>query len=366
MKKVFLVDDEPLVTEVLESLVDWNSYGMGICGSANDGISARKDILEKRPDLVITDIRMPGMNGLDLIESVQKELPDTLFVIISGYNDFNYIRAALRLNVVDYLDKPVTVEKIQSMLQEVKGIFEKNQSTSEKEENPENFSAEAFEKNGNVPQEKLVFRDQIGFLLRTGEWEKAKNSVEEVLEQLTVLRPSPDVAKHICLEMIYLSTAICSETGKEYTEDGTIFLPHVQIRSMTQIKEVQEWTKKTLFQIVCWLQNRREQVEHKDIMKAKRYIDEHYGEAITLRMLADMCYMNQNYFSAVFRDNVGMTYVKYLNAVRMEHAKKMLQEGKKIKVVSEKCGFQNTRYFSEKFKSYTGVTPEQYRLGGNG
>lgn len=365
MKKVFLVDDEPLVTEVLESLVDWNNYGMCICGSANDGLSAKQDILEKKPDLVITDIRMPGLTGLELIEIVQKELPDTLFVIISGYNDFNYIRAALRLNVVDYLDKPVTVEKIQSMLWEVKGIFEKGQVASEKEEKAEDFSVENSTGKSNISGEKIVFRDQIGFLLRTGEWEKAKVSMEEALNQLNDLRPSPDVVKHICLEMIYLSTSICSETGKEYTEDGTIFLPHVQVSSMTQIKEVQEWTKKTFDQIVDWLQNRREQTEHKDIAKAKRYIDEHYGEAITLRMLADMCYMNQNYFSAVFRDNVGMTYVKYLNAVRMERAKEMLREGKKIKVISEKCGFQNTRYFSEKFKSYTGVTPEQYRIGGS-
>ncbi len=365
MKRIFLVDDEPLVTDTIKNLVDWNRYGMDICGVANDGVSAKAAILEMRPNLVITDIRMPGMNGLDLIASVQRKLPDTLFAIISGYNDFAYIRAALRLNVVDYLDKPVTVEKIESMLQEVQQIFQEKDALAEKKYTDFFDGAAEGEavRKGVEGQIKPGFQDQLGLLLRTAEWQRAEEAVEKILQQMEELRPNPDLVRHICLKIIYLSISICSESGKEYTKDGRPLLPHVEIASMNRAKDVRAWTQETFHEIVNWQKERRDQVGHKDIVKAKRYIDEHYGEAITLQMLADMCYMNQNYFSAVFRDQVGMNYVKYLNMVRMEHAKSMLREGKKIKVISEKCGFQNTRYFSEKFKSYTGVTPEQYRSG---
>lgn len=365
MKTIFLVDDEPLVADMIKNLVDWNRYGMDICGVANDGVSAKEEILEMRPDLVITDIRMPGMNGLDLIASVQKKLPNTLFAIISGYNDFAYIRAALRLNVVDYLDKPVTVEKIESMLQAVQQIFKERDALAKKEYT--DFFYDVSEKE-TVPKEmeyqmRPDFWDQLGLLLRTGEWQKAEESVEKILQQMEQLRPDPDLVRHVCLKIIYLSISICTESGREYTKNGQPLLPHVEIASMNRARDVRAWTQETFHEIVSWQKERRDQVGRKDIVKAKRYIDEHYGEAITLQMLADMCYMNQNYFSAVFRDQVGMNYVKYLNMVRMENAKGMLREGKKIKVISEKCGFQNTRYFSEKFKSYTGVTPEQYRQG---
>ena len=502
MRKVFLVDDEPLITDMITTLVDWNSYGMCICGTANDGITAQRELLKKKPDLVITDIRMPGQNGLELIASVQKELTDTLFVIISGYNDFAYIRAALRLNVIDYLDKPVTIEKIESLLTEAQEIFRKKMDPEQMSdcgrlehqlekiltENPGSilelpemlrgkqtihaaaFSGETLflketlpgvlcelfakmgitaavletdagsvsvgwsEKSysekevcqalkeelagylaegrisavgvsscyetfcalrtafleavcardyaeffgdeviqiGDVPVRSgenrinMVFKDHIGLLLQTGEWEKAEAAVAGIFQQMEALRPNPDLVRHICLEIIYLSISVCSESGQEYMQDDHPLLPHVAVASLTKGSDVKAWTQETFHKIVSCMRERREQAGHKDIARAKRYIDEHYDEAITLQMLADMCYMNPNYFSVIFRDNVGMNYVKYLNMVRMEHAKEMVRSGYKIKVVSEKCGFQNTRYFSEKFKTYTGVTPEQYRLGGEG
>ena len=346
MNTVVIVDDEPLVTDTLKTLVNWESHDMRVLDVANDGLSAERIILEGKPDLVITDIRMPGLSGLELIGRVQKKLPGTKFVIISGYNDFNYIRAALRLNIVDYLDKPVTCEKIDELLLEIHPLLA------------------GKEKDVDAGSVGAGFRDRIGFLLQTGEWKDAQQTCREMVDEIARLHPNIDIVKHICLEIVYHSLAICSETGLDYTLDGQRFLPHVEIAAMSSLDDVSEWTLETLGKIIDWLRRRRESFGHKDIVKAKRFIDEHYNEAITLRMLADMCYMNPNYFSAVFRDHVGMSYSKYLNTVRMEHAKKMIKNGIKVKDVSSKCGFQSSRYFSEKFKLYTGVTPEQYRLDG--
>ena len=123
MKRVFLVDDEYLAIEGLRRLVDWKKYDMEVCGVAGDGKSGREMILAQKPDIVFSDIRMPGMNGLDMIAAVKPALPQTLFAIISGYNDFEYVRTALRMSIVDYLDKPVTVEKVYAVLERMNAVF---------------------------------------------------------------------------------------------------------------------------------------------------------------------------------------------------------------------------------------------------
>ena len=116
MGKVVIVDDEYIAAEGLVRLVDWKEYDLEVACIAHDGVSALSAILDVKPDIVFTDIRMPGLSGLDLIQAAKSRLPRTVFVIISGYNDFEYIRKAIRLSVFDYLDKPITVEKVTEIL----------------------------------------------------------------------------------------------------------------------------------------------------------------------------------------------------------------------------------------------------------
>ena len=119
MKQVLIVDDERLTVEGLRLLVNWKSYDAEVCAVAFDGTTALQKIKMFHPDIVFTDIRMPGMNGLELIQQAKKEFPDTIFIIISGYNDFEYIRKALRFGVTDYVDKPASVEKIDEVMRHI-------------------------------------------------------------------------------------------------------------------------------------------------------------------------------------------------------------------------------------------------------
>ena len=96
-------------------------------------------------------------------------------------------------------------------------------------------------------------------------------------------------------------------------------------------------------------------------IRDREYIDRHYSEPITLPFLASLCRMQPTYFSMLFKEQVGQTYIKYINFVRMEHAKLMLSQGMKVKEIYEQVGFQNYRYFCDKFKVLLGCTPEQYR-----
>ncbi len=125
MFKVVLVDDEPSVLEGLRIFVDWNKMGFEIVGEASDGAASFSVIRDTRPDLVICDIRMPVLNGLELMEKVNAEIGHApKFVVLSGYNDFSYAQKALHLGALGYLTKPLDSEELAHELSRVAGMIE--------------------------------------------------------------------------------------------------------------------------------------------------------------------------------------------------------------------------------------------------
>ena len=108
MLKVFLVEDECVVREGLRECIDWARYGFEFCGDAPDGELALPQIRKLRPDILITDIKMPFMDGLALSKLVCAELPETKIILISGHNDFEFAQEAIEIGVEQYLLKPVT------------------------------------------------------------------------------------------------------------------------------------------------------------------------------------------------------------------------------------------------------------------
>ncbi len=120
MLKVFLVEDESIVREGLRDNIPWDQYDYEFVGEASDGEIALPLIRKTKPDVLITDIKMPFMDGLALSNIVMQELPDIKIIIISGYDDFEYARQAIRIGVEQYLLKPVTRSALQKALQEVR------------------------------------------------------------------------------------------------------------------------------------------------------------------------------------------------------------------------------------------------------
>ena len=112
MISLFLVEDERIARESIRDNVPWQAHDILFLGDAPDGEVALPQILEKRPDILLTDIKMPFMDGLELSRIVRKELPDTRIIILSGHNEFEYARKAITLGVNDYLLKPVSSQDI--------------------------------------------------------------------------------------------------------------------------------------------------------------------------------------------------------------------------------------------------------------
>lgn len=142
MLKVFLVEDETIIREGLRDIIPWQQYGYILVGDAGDGEQALPMIRETKPDVLITDIKMPFMDGLALSSLVNKELPGTKIIIISGYDDFEYARQAIRIGVEQYLLKPITKATLTATLSEVR---EKIENERQAEDYLEKFRSEVQE-----------------------------------------------------------------------------------------------------------------------------------------------------------------------------------------------------------------------------
>ncbi len=116
MLRAALFDDEFIVVQGLQTMVCWEKFGIELIGTAQNGLEALNYFEANKPDIILTDIRMPGLDGLALIERILELEPTTLCIVFSGFNDTAYLKKAIKLGVVDYLEKPVTLSKVEDVL----------------------------------------------------------------------------------------------------------------------------------------------------------------------------------------------------------------------------------------------------------
>ncbi len=169
--KVVIVDDEKKLCQLIQYLVDWEKLDLTVAGVAYNGIDALKLIEKEQPDIVITDIKMPGCDGLELIERVQARKYDVHFIIISGYQDFEYARKAIRYGVRDYLSKPIQEDELEEVLRKV---------TAERTELKEQEQSVALLKNKVAQQSFRIKRTFLKDLIN----QELKNFLQKDLDDI--------------------------------------------------------------------------------------------------------------------------------------------------------------------------------------
>lgn len=153
--KVFLVEDEMVIRRGIKNSIDWEKEGYIFCGEASDGELAYPMIIKEKPDILITDIRMPFMDGLELCKLVKKELPNIKILILSGYDEFDYAKEAIRLGVTEYLLKPISSGKL---LEALNGVSE---SIRREKEDKDLVRKHMEEMRENTEHEKQKFFEQM-------------------------------------------------------------------------------------------------------------------------------------------------------------------------------------------------------------
>lgn len=178
MIRVMIVDDEPFIRQGLKIIIDWNSLGYEIVAEASNGKEAISILQENKVDLVIADIKMPELNGLELIEQVKSRgISDAHFIILSGHYDFEYAKKAIKNNVTDYILKPIQKDELLRVIKEFKDVYDKREKDSK----------------NHKRMEIMVFAKQLHSLIM-GRYEES--DLDDVKKKLTYT----DTLRYISLE----------------------------------------------------------------------------------------------------------------------------------------------------------------------
>lgn len=347
MKSIVVIDDEYIVVEGVKAILARQQLDYEVVGAAYNGIDALKVLRETKPDIVITDIRIPGLDGLSLIEQSREFLSDTDFIVISGYTEFEYARRALSLGVQSYIDKPVTIEKVREAL----GQIEKNRERRKRRYQPTPWPDTA----------KRLDEATEGAIraVMENEPEQLAQCSKELLSVLGEYRLSPEV---YCREG-YKAVCVIVEIFNEQKEarDRKKVPAYSEFERVASVDRLEYTIREILDGLKAAIEAGKIGGGHQTIKQVLEYIGTHYNQDIGLNELADRVHMNPAYLSLLFKENVGMSYIKYLTGLRIEKAKELLLDGYKVAEVSEMAGYNNYRYFCDIFKKQTGCTPNEYR-----
>jgi two-component system response regulator YesN len=357
MYKVLIVDDDKSIIAMLREYSIWESYGFAIGEVAYDGIEALEKLDNQKIDLVITDIRMPGMDGLELLGELRVRKVDSCFMLMSTYNDFEYAQQGIRLGVFDYMMKPVEESVLCEALERIKRhLDEKKLQQSKANEE----KARLIEDNLEFYYPKSQERRLADLLLAgsQGIIEEASSICLELIE-LT----NQDVVKSgILLEKMILQ--LREELNRCFPWLGT--LEEIVFDSNVMSAESLEDSKeKFLLRISRMMEIIRKYELHRPdsvVGKTCRYVMEHVEENIKLDDIASEVHVSRDYIGKLFKQKTGSNFIDYVTKVKMEHAKYLIGTGQyRNYEVCEKLGYSRPDYFSRLFKEYTGYTPLQFR-----
>ena len=349
MHRLVVIDDEYIVVEGIKALISRLKLDYEVAGAAYDGIQGLALVQREKPDVVITDIRVPGMDGLSLIETAKESCPDTAFVVISGYSEFVYAQRALSLGVRDYIDKPITSEKLKAVFERIERDRERtlHEDTKKARKNRERY--EELEAILEVGIKSITDGDADGFRCYS----------RQVIGRLETMYPEfPEFRREFYKHLCVLSDVLIE--SRKQIERATL-VSFQEMEKCDSFEKVQQYGNSVLSDIEKHLTADQTGSSHRVILELLSFLEEHYHEDIGLGELADKAGMSTAYLSVLFKSEVGTSYVKYLTDLRMKKAKKLLQDGYKVHEVSELVGYNNYRYFCDIFKKHEGMTPNEYK-----
>lgn len=348
MHRLVVIDDEYIVVEGIKAIIRREKLECEVAGFAYDGISALTVIREQKPDIVITDIRIPGLDGLSLIEEAKEILPETSFIVISGYTEFEYARKALSLGVRSYIDKPVTIEKVKEAIALIDEENEFRRQARKRLKTIENFRNRQDERTRKmilavVNENAAVLRDEAG---------QAFMEMQEFYETEEEYRQ--ESFKTVCM-----ITEVFAEQKREKARKYTVVWKDVEDRK--SLPDITDYMMEAVNRIADFMEVEKVGSNHKTVNQLLEYIEKNYARDIGLNELAEQVKLNPAYLSILFKEEVGTSYVKYLTGLRVGKAKELLDKGYKVIEVSEMVGYSNYRYFCDIFKKLTGKTPNEYK-----
>lgn len=356
--KAVIVDDEKWTRQVIRGLGEWEKNNIIIAGEASDGEYGLELIRQVKPDIVLTDVCMPHLSGLEQMEQIRRENENIQVIFISGYDDYDYMRNAMKLGAVDYLLKPVKEEELNRQLEICIQNLQKVRN-----ETKEDLSMKFL--NEEWAEEYYCYRDELSETLSSWNGELLKNRLQ-VLKKFLEDRMGAESAKGDMISIYFSLLNIL----QRFIFSFNYSMEDIFQKQDTSFVFARDCTLDKMMNYISALyEQAMERVHDKikgrnrlDIAKIQKYVQEHYREGITLEMVAEDFFVSKEYLSKAFKTETGKGFSEYLTSLRMEKAKELiLRYNVPIKEVSEKVGYIDQAHFYKTFKKYFQMTPGEMR-----
>ncbi|MHA6481361.1 response regulator transcription factor [Paenibacillus sp. strain BS8-2] len=340
--KILIVDDEVVIRKGIAALLVKNNSIVDLIGEAKNGKEAIALIEAEQPDLIFTDIRMPVMDGLSLMEYVSSHYPKIDKVLLTGYADFQYAQHAIRLGVMDYIIKPITQESIDGVLS--KALFK----------NPAQW-AEQLDTDVVVEMSRHIA--QLARQVLAEHAGEARNNLEEWRSKCERWGLSLTELKQLMGHFRLMYQSELHHLGQEPVR-------HTESRSPQSSQELFEQWNAQIQQHIGTISLNRVPRNKKIVAQVLQEIEQQYGNIdLSIHTLAERAGVTAPYLSKMFREIMHQPLTHYISELRLEKVKERLQSdmNTRISKISEECGFIDYPYFSKTFKKAYNVSPQEYR-----
>lgn len=385
MDKLLIVDDDYLVREGLKVTIDWQSIGLEVIDTAENGAIGLEKARRLKPDLIIADVRMPVMDGLQMAKTLFDEKADLAIIAYSGYKDFENARRALDSGVAGFLLKPIESEEL---LKRVSEVMQKL-----REKRLDNRMLGQF-----ISSIPIVRQQQFEILLK--EEDKGKVAAEQ-LALLGVCLPSAGTVIYVYTDNPYIKTFIsrAEQALSEYQNACEIFpdraviitsadLDCVRTRISALLEsslkvtdarfpvaaasfdgnireaylKAKDLSKNTLFTVINAVVTESKNVHLKKLVKdALQIIERDYNKKLSVKSVAETLYTSESHLMHEFKAQVGKTFNECLTDFRILKAQELLLKGDmRIGEVAYAVGYNDVKYFGQVFRDYLGCTPSEW------
>lgn len=352
MYKILIVEDEALERQVLRYLLENSTLPVKVAGEASNGKEAVTLAGDLKPDIVLMDIKMPVMDGLQVTNIIKEKNPEIEVIIITAYGKFSYSQQAIKYHVADYLLKPVQPD-------EMYGALKKVIDRMEKKALPEIGSFE------NIPLKLRLLREMANHILLYKP-EQGKMAFNKIVNDFLSANPDPgrNLLTAFAFEALVVTVMELTSGGleeRDISEKNNDLAK--EIKSITSIKDLLHWADKMIDGFFFILKKQQVDSNKAVVDRVKRYLHDNYKKELTLIQAASEVHLSPAYLSRIFKQQTGTSFTEYLTKHRLQEAKKLLlNTDMTIDEVACKVGYNNNSYFTSVFKKYENLTPSEFRL----
>lgn len=382
--KTLIVDDEFNVRDVIRHLGQWEKYGITQLLEASNGDDAKRMIEKESPEIIFTDVKMPGMSGMELIEWLDSISYPGKVILISGFDDYSFMRKAIQFSSFDYLLKPIEADAFNKTLEEAV------KSWANEEEVRANEDTGVYEDVKRFRSNQLVTAACMGEHFDKNDIEsylpKADGYTLTLISFYQMHHPAPYIQlladelverkignvfalqndHNLCLVITIPDHWLSVEEWISHQFDIPVRLVCGEpLESLGDIhnsfKSLQKAMKNQNFRSIHRLDDLDVARRIEDIVS---YVEKYYMEELSLEKLSNVFFLSREHISRKFKQKTGMLLSKYVTKLRTDQAKRWLRETEKsIYSISLMLGYQDEKYFSKLFKKVVGMTPFEYRNG---